>query len=257
QMDQLSPNARLVMRQTLPVLVRDSLSFSQDERAAIRLLMRWDHTMTAIDIAPAVYTAFHERLMRNVFEWKISHEMYQRYAFEGGIPVRKINEVLTDSSASWFGSDPGYARSRRESCIRKSFREGIQTLRTRLGDPGQWQYGRLHRLVLRHPFHAQQAFQRIVSHEVPFVGGDATTVNNALWQVHNPFDVYVGASMRFVADMDDSVVYSVVPGGSSGQPMDAHYADQVELWANGGYIPLPVSGRPAQSFTLFTRLLPK
>ncbi|MFM7773615.1 MAG: penicillin acylase family protein, partial [Candidatus Kapaibacterium sp.] len=107
QMDQLSPNARLVMRQTLPVLVRDSLSFSQDERAAIRLLMRWDHTMTAIDIAPAVYTAFHERLMRNVFEWKISHEMYQRYAFEGGIPVRKINELLTDSSASWFGGDPG------------------------------------------------------------------------------------------------------------------------------------------------------
>lgn len=257
QMDQRSLNAKTVLRYTLPVLVRDSLSFSTDERAAIRMLQRWDHTMSADEIAPAVYTAFHERLMRNVFEFKISHEMYLRYAFEGGIPVRKVNEVLTDSSAAWFGSEPGYARSRRESCIRKSFRDGIQTLRTRLGDAAQWQYGKLHRLVLRHPFNEQKAFQSVVSHEVPFVGGDATTVNNALWQIHNPFDVYVGASMRFVADMEDSVVYSVVPGGSSGQPMDAHYADQIELWANGGYIPLPVSRIPARSFTLFTRILPR
>lgn len=256
QMDQLSPNARFVLRNTLPILVRDSMSFSTDERDAIRLLRQWDYTMSAMDIAPAVFTAFHERLMGNVFEFKISRDMYQRYAFEGGIPLRKVNEVIADSAATWFGPDPGYARSRRESCIRKSFREGIQTLRTRLGTFANWQFGKLHRLTLKHPFHDSPAFRTVVSHVVPDVGGDATTVNNALWQIHNPFDVYVGASMRIVADMDDSVLYCVLPGGSSGQPMDAHYADQIELWANGGYIPIPISPTPARTFTLFTRLLP-
>ncbi|MFN4769786.1 MAG: penicillin acylase family protein [Candidatus Kapaibacterium sp.] len=257
QMDQTSPNARFVLQHTLPILVRDSTSFSADERSAIRLLSGWDKSMSGLDIAPAVYTAFHERLMKNTFEIKISHEMYLRYAFEGGIPVRKVNEIYADSSAAWFGPDPGFARSRRESCIRRSFRDGIATLRSALGDPSNWQYGKLHRLTLRHPFHANPAFKNIVSRSVPFIGGDATTVNNALWQVHNPFDVYVGASMRLVADMEDSVVYSVVPGGSSGQPMDTHYADQIELWANGGYIPLPVSSTPAKSFTLFARLNPR
>jgi penicillin amidase len=257
QMDQISPNARFVLQHTLPILVRDSNSFSADERYAIRLLRGWDKSMSGVDVAPAVYTAFHERLMKNAFETKLSHDMYLRYAFEGGIPVRKINEILSDSSAAWFGPDPGYARSRRESCIRRSFRDGIATLRSTLGDAANWQYGKLHRLTLRHPFHANPAFKNIVSRSVPFIGGDATTVNNALWQVHNPFDVYVGASMRLVADMEDSVVYCVVPGGSSGQPMDTHYADQIELWANGGYIPLPVSSTPSKSFTLYARLKPR
>ncbi len=258
QLDLISRNAKQVLGSTMGTLIRDTAQLSREEYSALGLLTHWDASMNPQDVAPAVYTAFHERLMSNVFCWRISPTLYKKYAFVGSMPMRKINEILSDTSYTWFASESWKGRKVLESLIVKSFKDAVHLIHERFGDDmQQWTYGRLHTLTLKHPLDEVAAFRSLVTHELKSVGGDATTLNNALWQVHNPFDVYVGASMRFVTDMEDSVVYTVLPGGSSGQPLDAHYADQIQLWANGGYIPLSMSRRPAQGFSLYAVLCPK
>ncbi len=258
QLDVISRNAKFVLRNTFSLLLRDTAKLDKEEYSALGLLSQWDCGMSPAEVAPAVYTAFHERLMRNVFCYKLSASLYNKYAFVGSMPMRRVNEIISDTSFGWFSNESWKGRQVYESLVLRSFKEAVSLLKERLGNNMQlWTYGRLHTLTLKHPLHDVAAFRSLVSYEVKNIGGDATTLNNALWQVHNPFDVYVGASMRFVCDMEDSVVYSVLPGGSSGQALDAHYTDQVQLWANGGYIPLSMSRKPSSGFTLYATLIPQ
>ncbi len=257
QLDLVSRNAKTLLRLSLPAVLRDSNSYSPEQREALNVLLRWDATMTPQDIAPSIYTVFQERLMHTVFCQHISPSLYKKYAFVGSLPMRKINEILADTASSWFGTDQYAAKQRMNVLIVASFKEAVQYLDQRFGpDMHRWTYGQLHTLRLKHPLDDVAALRSVVSFSVPNIGGDATTLNNALWQVHNPFDVYVGASMRFVCDLQDSVIYTVLPGGSSGQPLDAHYSDQIHLWSNGGYIPLSISRVPSTGFTLFASLGP-
>lgn len=258
QLDVLSPNARYVLKHTMGILQRDTTWFTSYENTALQKLAAWDYVLSAQDAAPAIYTAFHERLMYNVFTYKISPQLYKKYAFVGSLPIRKLNEIIADSSCAWFSADAAQGRAIFENILRQSFKDGVRILFDRYGyDPNNFHYGDLHPLILKHPFHAQEAMRPVVTKELRNIGGDATTLNNALWRIHDPFAVTVGVSMRFVADMQDSVVYSVVPGGVSGQPLDAHYADQLQLWSNGGYIPLNTHRKPDETFILFTTLIPK
>jgi penicillin amidase len=73
------------------------------------------------------------------------------------------------------------------------------------------------------------------------IGGNGTTISVAEYSFYNSlnnnaFDVYLGPSMRFIADMSDSKsYYSILPTGESGQPQQPNYNDQTRLWLNGEY----------------------
>jgi penicillin amidase len=69
--------------------------------------------------------------------------------------------------------------------------------------------------------------------------GDGMTVNLAGYPLHAPFLPQVGPSLRLIADLKDpNASRWVIPGGSSGDPFSPHYADQVELWRRGEYLPI-------------------
>ena len=91
----------------------------------------------------------------------------------------------------------------------------------------------------------------------PFdIPGSQTTLNNTEWSIAQPYATRVASSMRIISDMDDSVQYSVVPGGCSGEPLSEHYADQLQLWLKGGYVRTPVKAKPDVSFRLYHVFVP-
>ena len=89
------------------------------------------------------------------------------------------------------------------------------------------------------------------------LGGSSSTISMASWNPYRPFSMQATVSARVISDMQDSVQYSVVPGGISGQPMDAHYTDQLQMWLKGGYVRIPVQRFPDITFRLYQLLTPK
>lgn len=258
QNDIVSPNAKFVLQRVLPILLKDTTWFTPTENNALRKLASWDYVMSSQDATPAIYTTFHERFMYKVFTTKLSEGLYKKYAFVGSLPYRKLNEIITDTTYAWFSPLDYKGKDIYERIVRQSFKDGVRIMADRYGiDINLWKYGELHPLILKHPFSGNPNMRSVVTQTLKTIGGDATTINNALWRVHDPYEVAVGASMRFIADMQDTIVYTVLPGGSSGQPLDAHYYDQLQLWSNGGYIPMSSSRNVNKSFTLYTTLLPK
>ncbi|HEY0716156.1 MAG TPA: penicillin acylase family protein, partial [Streptosporangiaceae bacterium] len=102
-------------------------------------------------------------------------------------------------------------------------------------DPAQWRWGDLHRAVRVHP--VAGAFPGVP------MGGDADTVQAAGhgWRVRSPFTVTSLSVYRQVVDLGDPASASfVIPGGASGDPASAHFADQLARWA--GHQRIPMSG---------------
>jgi acyl-homoserine lactone acylase PvdQ len=70
-------------------------------------------------------------------------------------------------------------------------------------------------------------------------GGDIETVGRARYLLHDPFNVYAAASLRFIAIMEPEIKsYAVIAGGQSGHFMSKHYDDQIDTWLKGHYYPL-------------------
>jgi penicillin G amidase len=100
-------------------------------------------------------------------------------------------------------------------------------------DPARWHWGDVHQAVRVHPLAGRLA-------EVP-MGGDADTVQAAAygWQPGRPFTVTGLSVYRQVVDLGAPATASfVIPGGASGDPDSAHFADQLGRWAVHQRIPM-------------------
>lgn len=259
QQDVVSPYAQQFIKVLLPVLERGRSRYGAPERDALAILKKWDGSCSTVEPGAAIYAAFFERMVWNTFEDELGEQLYRDYTFVSNIPTRRLMELMTDTSSVLF--DDVRTRSHEDVAwiAIRSFIEAVRTLSTTFnGEPAaSWRYGAMHSITFAHPF-GKHTLMRPVMNQGPFeIGGTNTTINNTEWRLNSSFDTRICASMRVISDLRDTVQYSVVPGGSSGQPLDAHYSDQVQLWLKGGYVRLPVHRRPDISFRLYTILAPR
>jgi penicillin amidase len=248
-----------MMEYVLPVLERNKNSF-KNEYKAYEQLAKWQHVMTAQDIEPAMFNTFMSRMFENTFQDELGESIYREYVLIANIPTRKILELMPDSTNAWFDDVRSKATvENRNMIVLKSFLETVQVLSKQFDTDNiwQWKFGEIHTLTIPHIF-SGNAFLKPAVTMGPFpTNGSNTTINSAEWKLYAPYKQVVGASMRFIADMEDSVVYSVLPGGASGQPLSAHYSDQMQLWLNGGYVSIPVSKKAPEKYSSRIVLKPK
>lgn len=65
------------------------------------------------------------------------------------------------------------------------------------------------------------------------------TVNVAAYLLSHPFEPGVGPAYRQIVDLGNRAQSLwVIPGGSSGDPLSPHYADQLTDWRHGRYHPM-------------------
>lgn len=258
QIDVLSPYARQFVPMILPSLDSARTWMNANESAAIELLHHWDYTMDAEAVQPAIYTVFLEKMTRNTFSDELGETLFQEYAFLENIPCRKLMELMKDSNNYWFDDKRTPGTQTRNQIIVHSFKETVAELDKFYGGIpiSEWKYGKLHQLTVSHLLGVEKPMNMIVNLGPYKVGGDNTTISNSEWEYREPFKQFLGASMRIVCDMEDSVVYAILPGGNSGQPLSRDYANQIQLWLNGGFIKIPVGRKPNASFSERLVLIP-
>ena len=145
--------------------------------------------------------------------------------------------LLRDQPDGWFDRPWGVE-------IADALAAVVRRLRGRYGDdPAAWRWGTVRPLTFRHPFGEKRPFDRIFNLG-PFPwGGDANTVNQTAVSFIEPTanSPFV-ASMRMAVDVGNwDENRFVIPGGQSGNPMSPHYADLLDLWRDGGGVPIAFS----------------
>jgi penicillin amidase len=263
QMDVYSAYARQVMDSILPNLLLKKKYMPTHAKKALEKMKNWKCYITNQDIEPTIFSLFIEEYHRSIFEDQLTTPILKLYNIVTNLPTRLILHTLYDPEekwANWFDDvRTKQIKERRSEIIFRSFLRAIKRGESYYGNPDirVWKYGQLHSLTLEHIFSSSTLLSPIVTHG-PFPhGGNNTTLNNGSWSFNEPFKQTLGASIRIISDMRDSMQYCVLPGGASGEPLSSHYSDQVQLWLNGGYIALSSTRNISPDFSLSSILAPE
>jgi penicillin amidase len=151
----------------------------------------------------------------------------------GREPMLEVLEYLTREfpNSEWFDDRTTPQRENRDDIIRRSFHQMVASVKKDFGDkPAGWQWGKINRLKID-SLSGIGAFGRAGT---PVPGTPYTLDPGS-----DGGEVSGGASWRMIVDLaDPQHSVGVYPGGQSGDPQNAHYADQIALWATGRYLPL-------------------
>ncbi len=227
-------------REIVPYIVeafRDSIGTLSGGEGVFEYLRNWNYRFSTEDVATSIYQDFLVHLVRNTFADEMGDDLFHDWVMLTNIPLRVTSRLLAQGTSAWFDDVRTAAVETRDDIVRRSLREAVADLREHWGpDTKNWRWGNLHTVSLRHPFGLRKPLDRIFN-VGPFpVSGGSTALVSFEYDLNKPFDVTVGPSFRQIFSMaGEGEFRSVLPSGESGQVFHSHYADQTELWLNGGY----------------------
>jgi penicillin amidase len=236
QNDAVSVHAMEILPYVFSVCRDTAFTFPGKERV-VEYFRNWNFSFARDDIATSIYQAFLVRLLENTFEDELGSDLFHDYVVLSNIPVRVITKLLQEGTSDWFDDRTTPEVETREDIVRRSLRDGVEMLRSRLGPEMKgWRWGELHSVTLKHPFGLVHPLDRIFNLGPFPVGGGTTALISGEYSFTAPFEVTVGPSFRQVFDMaDPQESRAVLPSGQSGQVFSGHYGDQTELWLSGAY----------------------
>ena len=232
QHDEYSTPAAMLV----PVLVDAAAKAGRSDDPAVKVLRRWNFTMSRDSVAPTVYAAWLKALGPRVIG---ARAKAAAAAMDHAWDIPTLIWLVTHPDKS-FGPRPAAGR---DTVVLKALDDAQADLIKRLGrNPSGWRWGALHQARFHHPVADGFGLAAVPR------GGDENTINAT--SSDGDYHQVDGASFRQILDLDDwdNSVATSTPG-QSGQPGSPHYADLLPLWAEGKYFALPYSRHAVERAT--------
>ena len=241
QNDVVSPFAKKIRMHILKAFENVEIK-NKNLNEVIKLFKNWDGKLTKYNPLAAVYGVFLTKLMKNTFEDELGEQLYKQFLFVDNVPLRVIYKLLNENiadSISIFDNITTKEIETKNEIIRRSLAEAIKELELKFGkNINEWQWGKIHTVKFHHLFSKQN---QLIDHFIdigPYpVGGDQTTLMNTSFKFNEPYENYLGPSMRQIVDLstiDSSFI--IITSGQSGHIGHKNYKDQALMWLNGEYI---------------------
>jgi penicillin G amidase len=226
-------------------------SLTSPERAAVSLLTTWNATMAENSAAASVWWTFWGDYLSDVFQPWWNRARVPVHKDRAGLAVSVGQFSLDEDLEAWTLGDPGNPAFSLPSgqprtapqVIQKAFATAVAHLAATLGGaPSSWAWGRLH----TREFPAVSGADGL-GYGPRSAGGDLFTPDAA----DGGLTATTGPSWRMIVTLSGAGASAegVYPGGQSENPASPWYDDQVPLWWDGQYLPVPVPGRPAGPLT--------
>jgi penicillin G amidase len=220
------------------------ISDVSSERTVVNVLRGWNYTMAGDSAGASIWWTFWTDYLSDVFQpW------WNRFK----VPVGKdhtglaidvaLQPSLDEDLEAWTLSDPANpafgAGQTASSVMRSAFVSAARSLAASLGpDPSTWAWQRLH----------TRSFPAVsgaggLGYGPRGSGGDAFTPDAADGDLTSS----AGPSWRMIVSLSASGVSAIgiYPGGQDENPASPWYANQIPLWWDGQYLPVPAPGSVA------------
>ncbi|MDA1082109.1 MAG: penicillin acylase family protein [Gemmatimonadetes bacterium] len=211
----------------LPAFIAAAAAAERDTilARAAQMLSAWDGRLVAENREAVLYEAALSELASRTWD-----ELAVSVA--GGLPRRVdtpqssvLLELMQDPGSLWWDdqSTPD-VREQRDDIVRASLVAAWQRVVARLGPPGPaWRWGASRHALVRHLL----GIPALSRENVPVTGGPGSVAPSSGNGNH-------GASWRMVVELGDEVRgWGIYPGGQSGNPASARYAEFLGKWSAG------------------------
>ena len=232
----------LMAREWVPVMeaALSGAELSDTEARALELLSAWDYEASVESPACSIFHATINAMLERTFKNRLGEDLYAHYIDNDFIAFNALNNMITRGESIWFDDPATDDIEQMNDMITASFTDAVALLKSEMGgDPDTWEWGELHTLTLYHAFGEQSKLLGMFMNIGPYpLWGSWATVNPAPYHITDPWEVYHGASERYIFDMSDiNNSLRVIPAGISGNFMSPHYDDQALLWRTVSYRP--------------------
>ncbi|MGE5410644.1 MAG: penicillin acylase family protein, partial [Clostridiales bacterium] len=238
QMDFVSPYAKELTDYIIGAFQNVKVN-DANLRMTLELLKNWNYELNEFSQVPTIEQVFFQFLLRNTFQDEMGQSLFNEYVFMANIPYRSIMKMLKENDSPWFDNIKTQQVEKRDDIIRNSLVDALNYIEQLLGkDPQNWQWGNIHKVILKHSFHGKIGFLDNFIDIGPYsVGGDGTTIFNTEYSFIEPYNLNLGPSMRFLFDFArPEEFYIILTTGQSGNVLSKHYKDMTEMWLSGKYI---------------------
>ena len=233
---------------------------SQDWNLFVSLFSKWDCSINTESCAATAFNVFYFKMMENTLKDELGEELWakelsQPYLYY--IPDLCLTKILHEPDHALYDdiSTPGITEDR-NAIILKSLNQTREVLESLLGgDPGQWQWGRVHQMRFNHPLGSKLPMFNLKP--IP-TQGSHHTINSGFWDwdAQHPFRMRSGGVIRMAVDFSNEEQATIVsPPGQSGHYLSPYYANQAHLWADGRQVPMHYTD--AQKLTRVLTLNPE
>lgn len=229
--------------------------FEGDAERARTTLAGWDGNLRGDGGEGLLYAYFRRNVLREVFAPVVGSETWawltsERHPGLGRVVNGLLAEVVAHLDEE---SEPPGGRGWGEA-LRAALEEAWVSAVALGGDaPAAWRWDANHATGSRHPLSAEFPEAGLDPPGAP-IGGDGDTLQAAGYGISgkNDFVISLTSVYRQVVDFAELEGASyVIPGGVSGDPASAHFADQLPLWQQHERIPMArsrnASGRGAET----------
>lgn len=256
QMDTTSLLAHDICKTVGPALLNLK---EPDMHRAAQLMVEWDDNNTVQSPAALIYHEFLLRFARNTFEDELGQKLTAEYLGQYYLWLERFMQFLEQDSR-WFDDTDTESVETRDVTAVRSFRQAVYSLEKKYGrNMDDWRWGDVHTVLFRHPLD-RSGLVRWLFDAGPFpFPGDGETINRGTFEFNEPYTVSMAASVRHIMDFSRlATSLGIHTTGQSGHPSSPHYADFVDLWLKGEYIPLMMERQDfINNAEGLLRLLPK
>jgi len=234
---------------------------SENGKKAKAALKNWDFVAGAEDIAPTIFHATINAMVKNTFKKRLGEDLYGQYLKNKDVVFNAMRNLIAANQSVWFDDPDTAEKESINDIVGKSFTEAVLYLEEKMGSSVEdWKWGDLHTLTLYHPFGKSSALMGYFMNIGPNpMGGSLATVNPQPYKLSDPWEVYHGASLRYIIDFANRKnSRRVIPAGISGNFMSPHYDDQAKLWRTGKYRPFVLDRKSVEADARYTlKMLPE
>ncbi len=238
---------------------------NSEQSQALELLKDWDLRLETDRTGASIYETWTLYTMRhlmtdllgtNIGGWYLSGNYETQMA--QAMPVL-VNLMGDSANTAW--DDPNTpVKETRDDVLQQSLTEALAWLKQNYGaNPQGWTWGRLHTVSFEHNAFGKSGIpimMRIFNSSVIPARGDQFTVSAADYNWAQPFAMVQGVAQRMILDMsnlDNSL--SVVSTGQSEQVFHPHREDQMAMWQNMQYRPMPFTREAVNKYAKTTLTL--
>jgi len=203
-------------------------------RQGQQTLAGWDHSSPADSAAAAYFAVVFHDVLKLTFHDEMPEDLWPT---GGDRWYAVVAQLLKQPNSPWW--DDVTTRGRvetRDDILLAALTTARKEATSLMGrDPGDWQWGRLHRVTLRNQTLGESGIgvvEGLVNRGDYPVGGGPAVVDALGYDDTVGYRVTSGPTMRMLVDLgalDDS--RWVNQSGESGHAYDPHYDDQTDLWA--------------------------
>jgi len=171
----------VLTKEWAPLIVKtlSDKKLSRNEKKALSILQEWDFVARTDGIAPMVFHATVNEMVKNSFQKRLGDQLYGQYIKNSFVVFNSLRSLMVPGRSPWFDDPDTPEVEGLEDMIGKSFREAVAYLNGQMGDNvDDWQWGKLHTLAFFHPFGKSSSLMGYFMNIGPFpMGGSFATAN--------------------------------------------------------------------------------